>query len=95
VPERVAIVGSGFIGRAWAIAFARAGREVRLWDPAAGAVESCLATVGGLIEDLASQGLLDDQAPDAVRGRMRPATDPSAALEGSRGSRRTRPSGSR
>lgn len=28
----VAIVGSGFIGRAWAISFARAGHAVRMWD---------------------------------------------------------------
>ena len=73
MPERVAIVGSGFIGRAWAIAFARAGWEVRLWDPAGGAVEGCLATVGGLIDDLASQDLLDGQAPAApCRSSRRP-----------------------
>ena len=29
----VAIVGTGLIGRAWALAFARAGCDVRLWDP--------------------------------------------------------------
>ncbi|RUW85600.1 3-hydroxyacyl-CoA dehydrogenase, partial [Mesorhizobium sp. M8A.F.Ca.ET.023.01.1.1] len=29
---QVAIVGSGFIGRAWAISFARAGHDVRMWD---------------------------------------------------------------
>ena len=29
----VAIVGSGLIGRAWAIVFARAGWNVRLTDP--------------------------------------------------------------
>src|SRR5690606_37021506 len=31
---RTATIGSGLIGRAWAIAFARSGCEVRLWDPA-------------------------------------------------------------
>ena len=80
--ERVAIVGAGLIGRAWAIAFARAGWEVRLWDPTGGAVESCLATVGGLLDDLAAQGLLEGQAPDAVRARMAPAADLAAALDG-------------
>ena len=29
---RVAVIGSGFVGRAWAISFARAGCEVALWD---------------------------------------------------------------
>lgn len=28
----VACIGSGLIGRSWAIVFARAGHEVRLWD---------------------------------------------------------------
>ena len=28
----VAIIGTGFIGRAWAITFARAGHDVALWD---------------------------------------------------------------
>src|SRR5437762_7567784 len=32
-----AVIGSGFIGRAWAISFARAGSCVRLWDQAEGA----------------------------------------------------------
>src|ERR1700733_8282308 len=34
--ETVAIVGSGLIGRAWAMIFARAGWTVRLYDPADG-----------------------------------------------------------
>ncbi|QCO54999.1 3-hydroxyacyl-CoA dehydrogenase [Pseudorhodobacter turbinis] len=29
----VAVIGSGLIGRAWAVVFARAGCQVRLWDP--------------------------------------------------------------
>ena len=36
----VAIVGSGLIGRAWSIAFARAGWQVRLWDPDPAAAEA-------------------------------------------------------
>lgn len=80
--ERVAIIGAGLIGRAWAIAFARESWEVRLWDPTAGAVASCLSTVGGLLSDLAAQGLLEGQAPDVVRARMTPATDLAAALDG-------------
>ena len=31
--ESVAIVGAGLIGRAWAMIFARAGWDVRLFDP--------------------------------------------------------------
>ncbi len=78
----VAIVGTGLIGRAWALAFARAGCEVRLWDPTEGAVEACLAAAGRLIDDLAAQDLLDGQDPEVVRGRMRAAADLAAALDG-------------
>ena len=35
--SKVAIVGTGLVGRAWAISFARAGHEVALWDAAAAA----------------------------------------------------------
>lgn len=31
--RNIAVIGSGLIGRAWAIVFARAGCDVRLWDP--------------------------------------------------------------
>ncbi|WP_246725549.1 3-hydroxyacyl-CoA dehydrogenase NAD-binding domain-containing protein, partial [Beijerinckia sp. L45] len=34
---RVAIVGAGLVGSGWAIVFARAGLEVRLYDSVAGA----------------------------------------------------------
>lgn len=30
---KASIVGAGLIGRAWAVVFARAGREVSVWDP--------------------------------------------------------------
>jgi len=34
--EQIAIIGTGLIGRAWAMVFARAGHSVRIWDPVAG-----------------------------------------------------------
>ena len=36
--DQIAIVGTGLIGRAWAIVFARAGHAVRLWDADAAVV---------------------------------------------------------
>ncbi|MEH6772511.1 MAG: 3-hydroxyacyl-CoA dehydrogenase NAD-binding domain-containing protein, partial [Cereibacter changlensis] len=45
----VGIVGTGFIGRGWAICFARSGRAVRLWDPAPGAAEAAKAYIGGML----------------------------------------------
>ena len=79
--EHAAIVGAGFIGRAWAIAFARAGWQVALWDPQAGAVERCAETVGGLLDDLASQALLNGEAPAEVAARLSPAADLGTALD--------------
>lgn len=65
-----AIVGSGFIGRAWAISFARAGANVRLWDQAEGAAEKALAYIAGVLDDLAANDLLNGQTPDMVLSRV-------------------------
>ncbi|MEK0083910.1 3-hydroxyacyl-CoA dehydrogenase [Benzoatithermus flavus] len=79
---KVAIVGSGLIGRAWAIAFARAGWEVRLWDPVAAAPGRALATIEGLLADLEAQDMLNGATAAAVRARMNPAGTLAGALEG-------------
>jgi L-gulonate 3-dehydrogenase len=78
---RVAIIGSGFIGRAWAISYARAGHEVALWDEKPDAPGAALAYIEALLPDLAANGLLDDPAP-AVRARMSAAPTLEAALDG-------------
>ena len=67
----VAIIGSGFIGRAWAISFARAGHDIVLWDndPAAGV--KALAYIEGVLPDLEANDLLNGLSPSAVRARSR------------------------
>jgi len=65
-----AIVGSGFIGRAWAISFARAGANVRLWDQADGAAEKAVTYIAGVLDDLAANDLLNGQATSAVLSRI-------------------------
>ncbi|MER9157535.1 3-hydroxyacyl-CoA dehydrogenase [Mesorhizobium sp. M0778] len=67
---KVAIVGSGFIGRAWAISFARAGYDVRMWDQAAAATSGARDYIAGVLGDLAANDLLRGQAVDAVLGRI-------------------------
>ena len=62
----VAIVGSGLIGRAWSIAFARAGWRVRLWDPDPVASETALGTIESLLADLAAQEMLNGAAATDV-----------------------------
>lgn len=77
---RVAIVGAGFVGRAWAISFARAGHEVALWDEQADASAKALAYIDGVLPDLAANELLNDGTPEQVRGRMRAEARLEAAL---------------
>lgn len=78
---RVGIIGTGFVGRAWAISYARAGHEVALWDGQQDAPAVALAYIEQLLPDLAANGLLND-SPDTVRGRMRAAATLEEALAG-------------
>jgi L-gulonate 3-dehydrogenase len=70
-PSETAIIGSGFIGRAWAISFARAGANVRLWDQAEGAAAKAIDYIAGVLDDLAGNDLLNGQATSAVLSRIR------------------------
>lgn len=75
-----AIVGSGFIGRAWAISFARAGANVRLWDQAEGAAHKAIDYISGVLEDLAQNDLLNGQTPATVLARISAANTLDEAL---------------
>ncbi|MFP5406673.1 MAG: 3-hydroxyacyl-CoA dehydrogenase [Gammaproteobacteria bacterium] len=74
--EKVAIVGAGLIGRAWAIVFARSGFHVTVHDQAPAALDACLATIAERLADLAECDLIEE-APATVLARIRPV----AALE--------------
>jgi 3-hydroxyacyl-CoA dehydrogenase len=76
----VAIVGTGLVGRAWAIAFARAGCTCRLYDATPGAAAAALERIGPLLEDMVEAGLLDASAP--VMERLRPVESLAEALAG-------------
>src|SRR5262245_37055607 len=78
----VALVGTGLVGRAWAISFARAGHGVRLHDGAAGNADKALAVANEALPMLASADLLDGQAPGEVAARLRLADSLEDALEG-------------
>jgi L-gulonate 3-dehydrogenase len=79
---KVALVGAGLIGRAWAISFARAGHEVSLFDSDASAVERALAFVDSALRELQRFDLLEGRTLEAVRGRIRVAAELAAALAG-------------
>lgn len=78
----IAIVGAGLIGRAWAITFARAGYDVRIYDEFAGVAPKAAEFAVDAIRGLAAEDLLDGQAPDKVAGRLKVVDTLAAALAG-------------
>ena len=52
---RVAVIGSGFVGRAWAISFARARCEIALWDQDKEAPGKAREYIERLLPDLRSE----------------------------------------
>ncbi len=79
--RHVAIVGAGFIGRAWAIVFARAGFSVAVYDAVDTALAQCQRLLLENINDLAEHGLISE-APATVLARIRTETTLPAALQG-------------
>ena len=80
--DKVAIVGSGLVGRAWAISFARGGHDVVLFDTDDKAVANALRTVEGLLTKLELAGMLKGQTAVEVRSRINGAPSLEAALAG-------------
>ena len=78
----IAIIGTGFIGRAWAIGHARAGNAVRLWDHDPTAVDRAKDFIAAMMPDLAANGLLNGKTPDEVLDHIRTAQDLGEAVEG-------------
>jgi 3-hydroxyacyl-CoA dehydrogenase len=77
---KIAVIGAGLIGRAWAIVFARAGFEVALWDKFPQAVEDAMGFIADRLPELREAGLLAD-APDAVLARIRSAATLADAMD--------------
>jgi L-gulonate 3-dehydrogenase len=78
---KAAIIGSGFVGRAWAISFARAGCEVALWDQDRQAPGKALAYIERLLPDLEANDLLNGAAAGEVAARIRATPTLESALE--------------
>lgn len=77
---KIAVIGAGLIGQAWAIVFARSGCKVALWDGNAQALAAARKLVGQLADKLETQGLLDDAA--AVLARVSVVDSLEEALQG-------------
>ena len=76
--KRVAIVGVGLIGRAWAAIFARAGWRVRLTDPHGPTLQAAVGLIRDELHMLARHGLADD--PDGAASRVTVAADLAGAV---------------
>lgn len=79
--DKIAVIGAGLIGRAWAIVFARTGHPVALYDVDSRALDASLALLDENLADLAAAGLLGE-SPSTVRTRIQPAATLERAVEG-------------
>jgi 3-hydroxyacyl-CoA dehydrogenase len=77
---KTAILGSGLIGRSWAMVFARGGHDVLLWDQDEAQVARALSHIAATLPLMAAEGLIEDGA--AVLARIRAARDLRDALDG-------------
>jgi 3-hydroxyacyl-CoA dehydrogenase len=75
-----AVIGAGLIGRGWAIVFARAGWQVKLYDINADALQMAQREVSTQLNLLSSNGLCDDTA--AVQNNIHYIADLAEALDG-------------
>jgi 3-hydroxyacyl-CoA dehydrogenase len=80
--RKVAIIGTGFIGRAWAICFARGGYEAGLWDAEPEAVSNAVGYIKPILADLAANDLLNGCSGADVLGRLVPCATMAEALDG-------------
>lgn len=72
---RVAVVGAGLIGRAWAMVFARAGARVSLHDSSTRALKLAKKAIAGSLADMKRAGLIRN--PHAIAARI--ALEPDLA----------------
>ena len=79
---KIAVVGAGLIGRAWALSFARAGYDVALTDTLPDQIETAFAFIDSALEELASFDLLSGARPAEVRARIHGVADLAEALAG-------------
>ena len=76
-----AVIGAGFIGRSWAISFARSGAHVRLWDSVDGAAEKAVSYILTVLDDLAHYDLLNGLKPSQVAAKIKAVNRIEEALE--------------
>ncbi|XP_025926282.1 lambda-crystallin homolog isoform X1 [Apteryx rowi] len=82
-PARVAIVGSGLIGRSWAMVFAAAGFEVKLYDIVQQQITGALESIRKQMKELEESGFLKGAlSAEKQLALISGCTDLKAAVEG-------------
>ena len=76
----VAVIGAGLVGAGWAIVFARAGLDVRVYDANRNAIDSALSLIAEQSKELSSFGLVGN--PDEVVAHLTPAYSLVDAVRG-------------
>ncbi|MEL6768106.1 MAG: 3-hydroxyacyl-CoA dehydrogenase [Pseudomonadota bacterium] len=78
--EKVTVVGSGLIGQAWAVVFARAGFAVALYDAVDGVAAKAVGSVRDRLRELAGAGLIETDELDRIEARVTAEASLEAAL---------------
>ncbi len=79
---KIAIIGSGLVGRSWAISFSRAGHDAFLWDSQQGAAEAAVAYIASILPDLQANDLLRGSTREEVLARLHVVNTAEEALAG-------------
>lgn len=77
---KAAVIGSGLIGRSWAMVFARGGATVKLWDADGAQMQRALAGIAQSLADMADAGLIDSAS--AIGSRISGAATLAEAVDG-------------
>ncbi|MGI9333020.1 MAG: 3-hydroxyacyl-CoA dehydrogenase [Gammaproteobacteria bacterium] len=80
--QRVAIIGVGLVGRAWATVFARAGYDAVLFDPADGVAARAAELIRDSLPDLHAAELLNAKTPAEVFAHVHVAATMAEAVDG-------------
>lgn len=78
--RQIACIGTGIVGRSWALTFVRAGCQVRLWDPQPGNVRRAVSLIEEELEASASRNRNDGKA--ANDGRVAGCSTIEEAISG-------------
>ncbi|MEI6718802.1 MAG: 3-hydroxyacyl-CoA dehydrogenase NAD-binding domain-containing protein, partial [Betaproteobacteria bacterium] len=65
--SKTGVVGAGLIGRAWAMVFARAGLQVKIFDADAKALSACMGHIETLVKDMHAADLVQESPANIIR----------------------------